>query len=163
MAEPAWLSTRQGRPFCVLCHRFAVSEHLLSHGHSDRLERFNWEPWDLEAPDFPWPEPGDPAPLAWGDAALFVFHERVERWFCRVCWANVDAAHLASRRHQVRSADGGQRWLDRGDAGADQQGDEDAEEDLAPTAEPVLGSGRAWEPDRRTDQTIAGRMVSRWG
>ena len=145
MAEPAWLTTRDGHPFCLLCRRFAVCNHLLSQGHRDRLERFRREPWDLGAPDFPWPEPGDPAPPEWGDAALFVFHERTERWFCRVCWAYVDEGHLASRRHVFRSAAGGQGWFDRGDA---RKARLDPGEVRAPT------SGRPREPGGMTDQEM---------
>ena len=154
MAEPAWLTTRDGHPYCLVCCRFAVCNHLLSQGHRDRLGRFLRRPWDLEESEFPWPELGEPTPPGWGDAVLFVYHSRAERWFCRVCWAYVDASHLASRRHQLRSADGGRMWLDRGDVDTDQQGDEGAREDLAPTAEPALGSGRPWGPGGGADQAM---------
>ena len=132
MAAMTWLTSRQGHPYCMVCHKFASPEHLLSLGHGERLGRYNATPWDLEAPDIPWPEEGEPTLPAWGDASLFVYHESKRRWYCRVCKAYVDGTHLASGKHLRRCADGGRWWLERDASAARATGGTSEEEPSGP-------------------------------
>ena len=80
MARAAWLITQDGYEYCKLCWCFVTDSHLQARKHRKRLELFLRQPWDLEAPDFPWPEQGEPAPPEWGDSHLFSFHSP-DHWF----------------------------------------------------------------------------------
>ena len=122
MAQVAWLTSLDGRDYCRLCWCFASAPHLQAKRHKRRLSLYRQDPWDLDEPAFPWPQPGEPAPLAWGEPHLFQYHAHRKRWYCIACSAYVDAGHLDTPKHRLRSVNSAY-WSTAPESEPDESGD----------------------------------------